>query len=114
VLVGEHCTYLWAGKSWSFQSPKGIGSSRARHVVLLANDLLYERHVLLSATHQISLCAGPRAAGGLSWCCKKNSLPRGRSAAGAGPSWVGGTRAMPSGEIWGGNGPAAGALNRAY
>jgi hypothetical protein len=36
---------------------------------------------------------------------QKNSLPRGSSAAGAGPSWVGGTRAMPSGEIWGGNGP---------
>jgi hypothetical protein len=37
-------------------------------------------------------------------------LPRGSSAAGAGPSWVGGARAMPSGEIWGGNGAAAGAL----
>jgi hypothetical protein len=42
---------------------------------------------------------------------QKQSLPRGSSAAGAGPSWVlGGTRGMPSGEIWGGNGPAAGAL----
>jgi hypothetical protein len=46
----------------------------------------------------------------LSWCCKFVGLPRGSSAAGAGPSWVGGTREVPSGEIWGGNGPAAGAL----
>ena len=43
----------------------------------------------------------------MSWCCNFFSLPRGSSAAGAGPSWVGGTRAMPSGEIWGGNGPTA-------